>query len=235
MKTISIDEIKEKFYNKLKKSGWAIPLRGFIYSKEFEDIIKALYSQSMNGSKFTPVLKNIFQAFELCPYDNLKVVILGQDPYPQIGVADGIAFSCSITREKQPSLDYLLKEINHTVYDDNNYSTDPDLSRWCEQGVLMLNTALTTTVGKIGQHYVLWEPFLAYLFDTLSWNKNGIVYIYMGKKAQEWYTAVNDNNYKFKVTHPAIAYYNNNTWNSEDVFVKTKKILKENFNFEIEW
>ncbi len=57
----------------------------------------------------------------------------------------------------------------------------------------------------------------------------------MGKKAQEWHSAVNDNNYKFKVTHPAIAYYNNDKWDSENVFVKTKEILKENFNFEIEW
>jgi uracil-DNA glycosylase len=235
MKTVSIDEIKEKFYNKLKKSGWDHPLRGFIFSKEFEDIIKTLYSQSMNGNKFTPVLKNIFQAFELCPYKDLKVVMIGQDPYPQIGVADGIAFSCGITREKQPSLEYLLQEVNHTVYDDNNYSTDPDLARWCEQGILMLNTALTTTVGKIGQHYVLWEPFLAYLFDTLNWNNNGLIYVYMGKKAQEWSNAVSDNNYKFKITHPAIAYYNNGAWDSQNVFVEIKDILKKNFNFEIEW
>ena len=108
MKTVSIDEIKEKFYNKLKKSGWDHPLRGFIFSKEFEDIIKTLYSQSMNGNKFTPVLKNIFQAFELCPYKDLKVVMIGQDPYPQIGVADGIAFSCGITREKTTKFRILI-------------------------------------------------------------------------------------------------------------------------------
>lgn len=233
--SITTSEIKEKILIKLKKSGWDIPLKDFIISKEFEKIIITLYKESTSGKKFTPGLKDIFKAFELCPYKELKVVILGQDPYPQVNVADGIAFSCSFSKEKQPSLKYLLDEINHTVYDDNNVSTDPDLSRWSEQGVLMLNTALTTNVNKIGQHYLLWRPFLAYLFNVLNWNNSGTIYVYMGKKAQEWAHTISDNNYKFFTSHPASAYYNNETWNSDNIFNKINDILENNNNFKITW
>jgi uracil-DNA glycosylase len=235
-KTLNIDEIKEKFYNKLEPSGWARVLRGFIFSTEFEKIIIHLYKESISGKRFTPKLKDLFKAFEMCPYDDLKVVIIGQDPYPNVNVADGIAFSCSYTREHQPGLKYMLDEVNATVYDGYNVSTDPDLTRWSKQGVLLLNVALTTTVGKIGEHYLIWQPFIAYVLDILTWNNPGLVYIYMGKKAVEWKDAVNDTNYKFELLHPASGFYSNQgKWDSQGVFVKTKQILKENNNFDIEW
>jgi uracil-DNA glycosylase len=232
---ITLDEIKQKIINKLKPSGWDVVLNDFIYSKDFDKILSTLYKQSLNGNKFTPILKDIFKAFELCPYSELKVVVVGQDPYPKKGVADGIAFSCGHTRDKQPSLRYLLEEVNRTVYDSASASTDPDLSRWAEQGILMLNVALTTVVNKVGQHYILWRPFLAYLFDKLNWEKSGIVYIYMGKKAEEWINAVSDASYKFVVTHPASAYHNNDVWDCKDVFNKTSEIIRKRFNYEIKW
>lgn len=77
--TLNIDEIKDKVHEKLKPSGWARVLRSFIYSKDFENIILALAKQSKDGKRFTPAMKNWFRAFEECPYDQLKVVIVGQD------------------------------------------------------------------------------------------------------------------------------------------------------------
>ena len=235
-KTLDIDEVKEKIYNSLQESGWAHQLRGFIFSTEFEKLIKFLYKESMEGRRFTPKLKDLFKAFQLCPYNELKVVILGQDPYPGINHSDGLAFSCSYSREAQPSLKFILDEVNATVYEGYSVSTDPDLSRWSKQGVLLLNTALTTVLGKPGQHYLAWQPFLAYVFDILTWNNPGLVYIYMGKKASEWKDTVSDANYKFEVSHPASTLYmNKTTWDSEGVFVKTKEILKKNNNFDIVW
>lgn len=138
--------------------------------------------------------------------------------------------------ELQPSLEYMLNEINRTVYNGHPGSLDVDLARWSNQGILMLNTALTTTVGKIGQHYPIWKPFLAYLFDYLTWNETGLVYIYMGKQAQEWSDAVNDNNYKFFVSHPASAAYNKQErWDSENVFVKANEVVEKQFNAKITW
>jgi uracil-DNA glycosylase len=233
---LDIEEIKEKLYEKLVPSGWGRVLKSFIYSADFDNIITQLARLSLDGKRFTPPLKEVFRAFEECPYKDLSIVIVGQDPYPQFGVADGIAFSCSKTNELQPSLKYILEEINRSVYKGHEESKDVDLTRWSNQGVLMLNTALTTTIGKIGQHYNVWKPFLAYLFDYLTWNNTGLVYIYLGKQAKEWSDAVNDNNYKFYLTHPASAAYTNAAaWDSKSVFIEAKDILLKNNNKKMIW
>ena len=130
----------------------------------------------------------------------------------------------------------MLDEINRTVYKGHPGSLNLDLARWSNQGVLMLNSALTTTVGKIGQHYTLWQPFLAYLFDHLTWNTNGLVYIYMGKQAQGWVEAVNDNNHKFMVSHPAsAAYAGDKAWDSKNVFNEANTVLEKMYNTKITW
>ena len=234
--TLNIEEIKDKMIAKLEPSGWARVLRGFIYSKDFENVITALAAQSRDGKRFTPPMKDWFRAFEECPYDQLKVVIVGQDPYPQVDLADGISFSCSKTGKVQPSLDYIFKEIERTVYGGYPSYQDPDLKRWSNQGVLLLNTALTTSVGKIGQHYLIWQPFTAYVLDWLSWYNPGMIYIFMGKKASEWADAINDNCYKFHVMHPASASYNSQEqWDSKNVFVEARDIVKKLYNFDLIW
>jgi uracil-DNA glycosylase len=230
-----LSDVKDKIFAKLKKSGWDIPLKDFIYSEDFNKIIEYLYKDSINGKKFTPQLKDIFKAFEECPYKDLKVVFLGQDPYPGKDIADGIAFSCSYTKEAQPTLQALLDEVNKTVNEGFNISTNPDLTRWANQGVLLINTALTTTTYKVGQHYIIWQPFMAYLFDVLTWYNPGTIYVYFGKKASEWKNAVNDNNYKFELMHPATSYYREEPWDCKDVFNKINEILLANNNQQIEW
>ena len=233
---LDIEEIKDKIHAKLVPSGWGRVLRSFIYSKDFENIILTLIKQTKDGKRFTPPLKNWFRAFEECPYEDLKVVIVGQDPYPGFGQADGIAFSLSQSDDLQPSLKYMFNAINKTMYNGSNICQDKDLKRWSNQGVLLLNSALTTVIGKPGQHNIVWRPFMAYLFDYLTWNNNGLVYIYLGKQAQQWIDSVNDNNYKFSATHPAHASYQAlEEWNSNDVFKLTAEILQKNYNFKIEW
>ena len=160
---------------------------------------------------------------------------MGQDPFPGKDIADGIAFSCSYTKEAQPTLQALLDEVNITVNEGFNISTNPDLTRWANQGVLLINTALTTTTYKVGQHYIIWQPFMAYLFDVLTWYNPGTIYVYFGKKASEWKNAVNDNNYKFELMHPATSYYREEPWDCKDVFNKINKILLDNNNQQIEW
>lgn len=109
--TLNIEEIKDKMITKLEPSGWARVLKSFIYSKDFENIILGLLGQVKDGKRFTPTMKNWFRAFEECPYDKLKIVMLGQDPYPGLNQADGIAFSLSQTPEMQPSLKYMLDAV----------------------------------------------------------------------------------------------------------------------------
>jgi uracil DNA glycosylase len=100
----------------------------------------------------------------------------------------------------------------------------------------MLNTSLTTEVGKIGQHYDIWKDFTAYLLDYLTHSRENIVYIYMGKKAQEWEVMTGDNNHKLFVSHPASAAYTKQKhWDSNNVFLKTQLLVKQYHNIDIIW
>lgn len=233
---LEIDSIKQKLFERLEPSGWGQVFKSYIFSSEFESTLSKLYTMSISGQRFTPPLKDLFRAFEECPYSELKLVIVGQDPYPHLDQADGIAFSCSKTGKLQPSLRYVFDEINRTVYGGNQLCTDVDLKRWSNQGVLLLNTALTTEVGKIGQHYDLWQGFTAYLFDYLNHNKKELVYIYMGKKAQEWADYVSDDNHKIFTSHPASAAYNKQKeWNSDNAFLKAQHLVAESTGYIINW
>lgn len=231
-----IEEYKQKIFEMLEPSGWGKVLKPYIFSIEFENILTSLYDLSNANKRFTPPLKDAFNAFLECPYTELKLVIVGQDPYPQFGVADGIAFSCSNTGVLQPSLRYMFNEINKTIYGGTTLCTDVDLRRWSNQGVLMLNTSLTTQVEKIGQHYDIWKGFVSYLFDYLDHNKKDLVYLYMGKKAQEWADFVGDNNHKIFTSHPASAAYNKQKeWNSDNAFLKAQYAVAERTGFIISW
>lgn len=232
---MTLKEVQQKLYENLKESGWGDKLKMFIMSQDFYQILETLYQESQAGDKFTPVIKDLFKAFQECPYKDLKVVIIGQDPYPQAGVADGISFSCSYTGKPQPSLRYIFKEIERTVYPNEKYEADPDLKRWSNQGVLMLNTALTCKIGSIGSHIELWKPFITYLLDVLG-QHNQIAYVFLGTKAKEWNSHVPNLNYKFFTTHPASAAYKKDSiWDSGNLFNNINKVLRAEGNTEIKW
>jgi len=236
-KTIDLAVIKQKLYERLSPSGWGSRLKSFLLSEEMDKILGKLYEESQDGKRFTPVLKQVFRAFEECPYGELKVVMLGQDAYPQLGVADGIAFSCSNTGVLQPSLKYILQEVHSTVYGmDKSYDYNPDLKHWANQGVLLINTAFTTSTGRVGAHYLIWKPFLTFVLDIISSYNPGMIYVFLGKESQKYADLIPDNTYKIMVSHPAsAAYANAKTWDSEDVFNKINNLLRVNNNLKITW
>jgi uracil-DNA glycosylase len=224
---INLEEIKCKLIEKLISSGWSTKLRGFMQSSDFDQILETLYQQREQGKRFTPPLKHVFRAFEECPEKDLKVVIIGQDPYPSMNVADGIAFSCGLTGKPQPSLKFIFQEVERTVYQDWPTYQDPDLKRWANQGVLLINTALTCEIDKVGSHYNIWNDFIMYLLDMLNLTKSGLIFILLGAKAQELETVLGQNHYILKASHPASAAYNGGKWDCNNVFNKANEILKQ--------
>lgn len=227
--TIDINHIREKLIDKLKFNGWYKAIRLFMYSSDFDNLIGTLYEEVNTGLRFTPPLKNIFNAFELTSYDDTKVIILGQDPYPQLNTADGIAFSCSIKSKPEKSLQFIFKALHGTQWD----SCNPDLKRWCKQGVLPLNTAFTTQIGKVGTHYDLWKPFTTQLLDHINQHMD-CIFILMGKKAEEWEPLL-DKQKIFKVTHPASAAYKGGEWDCKNVFNNVNTELKKRDKSSIIW
>jgi uracil-DNA glycosylase len=222
---VDIEQLRDSVNSTLVESGWDKMLSIFVNGLDFDYIVNNLVDCVNAGKRFTPKFKDIFNAFKECPYDDLKVVIVGQDPYPQLGVADGIAFSCSNKGKAEKSLQYINKALgtDHT-----------DLKYWANQGVLLINTALTVQINSIGSHYNLWKPFTSYLFDTINKVKPDTIFVLMGNKAQEWKVLI-PNCTKIKCSHPASAAYRGGDWDHNDVFNKVNKELKKQGRVCINW
>jgi uracil-DNA glycosylase len=217
------------------EEGWWQKMSPFFINGGFDNIAQTLNTQKNQGFEVTPKFDDVFRAFKECPYNKLKVVILGQDPYYQKGVADGLAFSGRYHLLSCPtSLKLMINAIEREVYDGfaipfNEEYTNPDLTRWASQGVLLINCALTTLVGKTEQHMDLWAPFLRHLFNTLRNDNTGIIYILLGKHARQWRVLINPiRNHILTATHPASAAHSErNVWDSEGVFLKTNMLLEQ--------
>lgn len=233
--SVNLQEVKEKLYSKLSGSGWDSKLRSYLLGTEMDTVLEILLSEAQDGKRFTPPVKYFFNALEKCPFENTRVVFIGQDPYPQINTADGIAFSCSIKDKPEVSLKYIMDAIDKTVPPEFIDVRTNDLSRWADQGILMLNTALTTTIGKPGTHQLLWRSFMVTLLDALIWNKPGLIYVFLGKKAQEYMDLIPDNNYKIAVNHPASAAYTGQVWDCEDMFNRVNAYLEIQEQPKIIW
>lgn len=228
---INIKDLRKKFCKKLNSSGWLKILGPIIDSDEFEIAIYKLKNEVENDRRFTPKIKDLFRAFEECPHNKLKVIMIGQDPYPQLGIADGISFSCSYTMKEQPSLRYIFNCLEESI---TQYKRDPDLKRWSNQGILMLNTAFTVQIGKIGSHYDIWKPITNMILSGINENNKDIATVLLGKKAEEWHLRLH-NQIIFKVPHPASAAYKGGKWDSKEVFWEINKKLRQQNKSAILW
>ena len=224
---IDINLLRDNLNNKLKDSGWDRMLSPYVNGLSFDYIMNKLRDSVEQGLRFTPRFKDVFNGFYECPYDNLKVVIVGQDPYPQLGVADGIAFSCSIKGKAEKSLQYILKAL-----EDEDGSVD--LRRWSNQGVLLINTAFTCEINKIGSHYGIWKSFTEHVFDNINRHNPDTIFILMGKKAEAWQTLL-PNCKILKCSHPASAAYRGGEWDCNDVFNKANTMLIKQDKTCINW
>ena len=149
------------------------------YFKALTEFVRHEYGQ---GPCYPPG-KQIFAAFDLCPFDKVNVVIIGQDPYHEPGQAEGLCFSVAQGVTPPPSLVNIFKEIE----DDLGTPPPPDgsLRRWAEQGVLLLNATLTVRAHMAGSHQRRgWEEFTDAVISRLAQERTGIVFILWGSYAQ---------------------------------------------------
>ena len=225
----NIKKHRDNFIKKLNESGWK-SLIPFIESDKFGQIVTMLYNHTLDGNRFTPKFRDTMNAFIECPHNKLNVVFVGQDPYPQQDVADGVSFSCSYTKKEQPSLRYIFDELQNQYPDADR---NPDLRKWANQGVLMLNTAMTVQIGKIGSHYNIWVDWTRFLFNELN-KRDDLIIVLLGKKAEAWELSLS-NNIIYKVPHPASAAYKGGKWNSKELFKKINDKLLEQEKSLIVW
>lgn len=154
----------------------------FFSSSTYKDIVKFLVEEKKNGKTIVPSNSTILRAFALTPFDDVKVVILGQDPYPTIGHATGLAFSVPNSVSPLPkSLQNIYKELATDV---GVQRKTGDLTDWAEQGVLLLNTSLTLAAGQPNSHKGIgWEKLTQEVVQTISDEKDFVVFILWGQNA----------------------------------------------------
>ena len=189
-------------------------------------------------SVFCPARENVFKAFQLCPLRDCKVVFLGQDPYPQKDVATGILFgNKATTKEKDlsPSLQIIKDSaIDYTIPHNYPIKFDITLESWAKQGILMINSALTVEMNKIGSHTQIWRPFISQLIEKIS-NERNILFVLFGQQAQTFEPYIDKKfNHILKENHPAF-YARSNKRMPSDIFYEVNKFLKEYYGEQIEW
>lgn len=179
---------------------------------ELETISRyVLREEEKGGYKSYPLRADIFKAFELCPLDNIKVVILGQDPYhstikiddQQLPTAMGLSFSARPEDKIPPSLKNIFLELKNTIPDfipPNN----GDLTYWAKQGILLLNTVLTVKPGFAESHKIgVWEPFIKRVFTEIARVNPQCVFMLWGNKAQKLAPLIGSKSYILTSGHPS--------------------------------
>jgi uracil-DNA glycosylase len=168
----------------LGEPGWRQRLAGEMRKPYFAELSRFLDQEYARGPVFPP-RHEVYSAFELCPFDKCKVVIIGQDPYHAAGQAHGLAFSVRAGVMVPPSLRNIYKETQACGFRVQDAKFGGSLVPWASQGVLMLNTVLTVRSGQANSHHKKgWETFTDEVIRTLSREKEGLVFLLWGKPAQ---------------------------------------------------
>lgn len=171
------------------------------YMQKLRDFLK---QEKENGVRIYPKNADIFNAFNKTPFDKVKVVILGQDPYPGDHQAHGLSFSVQKGIAIPKSLQNIYKELT-TDIPGFTYPTHGNLEEWAKQGVLLLNATLTVRAGESASHQKMgWEVFTDEVIRTLSEKRKGIVFILWGNYAQSKIGLINETKHHIiKSVHPS--------------------------------
>ena len=166
------------------EQSWKDVLAGEFEKDYFARLTQFVKEEYNSGTPIYPPARLIFNAFDHCPFDKVKVVILGQDPYHGAGQANGLCFSGNKGITFPPSLLNIFKEIQDDL--GTPIPQDGDLTRWSDQGVLLLNATLTVRASQAGSHQKRgWEEFTDAAIRELASRRSGIVFILWGSYAQK--------------------------------------------------
>jgi uracil-DNA glycosylase len=165
------------------EQSWKEALAEEFSKPYFESLVNFLREEKAAGKKIFPPGSQIFRAFDLTPVKNVKVVILGQDPYHGLGQAHGLSFSVPYGVPAPPSLKNIFKEIESDL--GVKMSGCPNLEKWASQGVLLLNAVLTVRSGEAASHSKIgWEQFTDAVIKYISDNCEGVVFMLWGNFAR---------------------------------------------------
>lgn len=216
------------------EASWKQHLEGEFTKPYFAQLTESVRNEYRNGLCFPPG-KLVFNAFNLCPFDKVKVVILGQDPYHEQGQAMGLSFSVPEGIMLPPSLQNIYKEIQNDL--GKPIPTSGDLTRWAKQGVLLLNATLTVRAHIANSHQTLgWANFTDAAIEALSAHREHIVFMLWGSFARSKKRLIDANRHCIiESVHPSPLSANRGGWFGQHQFSRCNAYLKQQGLDEIDW
>jgi len=222
--------------------GWYNAMRTYLQSQDFANLGHWLMTERKQRVVY-PELKNVFKAFRLTPYEKVKVVFLGLDPYIRKYQATGLSFGVELSENMMkvpPSLKTIIKELEEDL-DTLCLDFDYSLEGWAKQGVLMLNTSLTVQDGQTNSHLHMWKPFTLEVIDAINDMNENVIFILLGKTAQSYEKYLDpDSTRIIKAPHPAAEAYAGGRagFYGSKIFSKCNSMLymlgKEEINWNIQ-
>lgn len=213
----------EEFFEEEKKKPYYIKL------------VEKIKSDVDRGSAIYPEKQNIFNSFNTTPFDEVKVIILGQDPYHGAGQANGLSFSVNDGVKVPPSLRNIFKEIEEDLGIEV-YKNNGNLMRWAKQGVFLLNTTLTVRQGEPNSHQNYgWKYFTANALSLLNRDDKPKVFLLWGNNAKKLkFIFTNPNHLVLESAHPSPLSASRGFFGCKH-FSQTNKFLLNNGELEIDW
>ncbi len=215
--------------------SWKQALSDEFQQPYFAAIKQYLLQEKQAGHAVYPPGKLIFNAFDATPFDQVKVVILGQDPYHGPGQAMGLSFSVPRNVAIPPSLDNMYKELKADLQLD--VPAHGDLTAWAEQGVFLLNASLTVRARQANSHQKIgWQKFTDAVIRNLSNQREGIVFLLWGGFAKKKASLIDDTKHHVLTSgHPSPLSANRGYWFGNQHFSKTNELLKAQGKQPIDW
>ena len=216
------------------EASWLEILKDEFEKDYMKEIKSFLVKEIENWKTIYPHPKNIFKAFDKTPFDKVKVVILGQDPYHWPNQAQGFCFSVEKWPKLPPSLKNIYKELETSLW--ISPSNSWDLTAWTEKWVFLLNAILTVEAGKPASHSQIgWEKFTDSVIQTISDKKENIVFLLWGAFAQSKEYLIDKNkHFILKTSHPSP--FSANRWFLwSNCFKETNEILEKIWKEKIDW
>ncbi len=233
-----MDEEEEKRDSRLINhfgQSWFDILHTALHHEYYLKMSARINKSRKDGEIIYPASRDTFRAFRLTPFDKVKVVFMGLDPYAT-EIASGLSFDCQNSPDISPSWRKILE-----VYMDHNPGyfgklLGGDLSGWAKEGVFMLNAALTVPRGNSGAHLQLWKPFTRTVIKKLVKRDKPPLFIMIGKDAASLCEGhgIADTG-KIQVEHPAFAHRQNRIWDASSIFTDINEYLSKHDETVIDW
>jgi len=216
------------------EESWKEVLKDEFEKTYFQHIVTFLKAEKASGKIIYPPGSLIFNSFKQTPFSKIKVVIIGQDPYHNVGQAHGLSFSVPDGIPKPPSLLNIFKELKNDL--GIEISENGNLEKWASQGVLLLNASLTVRQNEPGSHAQIgWLQFTDEVIKKISTKREGIIFLLWGKFAQEKQSLIDETKHAvLKAAHPSPFSASNGFFGCKH-FSKTNELLIKQQKNPIDW